>query len=125
MEGFMGLHTPSKEFQRLSVRLAENAADLEAVQRLRWQIFRSEPDGMGGGNVLAALDADRYDDLCDHLLVVDEALQMHGGMGYSAESEIETLYRNIRGNRIYEGTNEINRLMACSPLARRMTGPSR
>ncbi|MEN9302474.1 MAG: hypothetical protein RL264_903 [Bacteroidota bacterium] len=52
-------------------------------------------------------------------LVVDEALQMHGGMGYSAESEIETLYRNIRGNRIYEGTNEINRLLTPTTLLRK------
>ena len=51
--------------------------------------------------------------------VVDEALQMHGGMGYSAESEIETLYRNIRGNRIYEGTNEINRILTPSTLLRK------
>ncbi len=51
--------------------------------------------------------------------VVDEALQMHGGMGYSAESEIETLYRNIRGNRIYEGTNEINRMLIPGTLMRK------
>ncbi len=51
--------------------------------------------------------------------VVDEALQMHGGMGYSGESEISILYRNIRGNRIYEGTNEINRLVIPGNLLRK------
>lgn len=52
-------------------------------------------------------------------MVVDESLQIHGGMGYSAESEISVLYRNIRGNRIYEGTNEINRLLMPTTLLRK------
>ncbi|MEO0897200.1 MAG: acyl-CoA dehydrogenase family protein [Bacteroidota bacterium] len=51
--------------------------------------------------------------------VVDEALQIHGGMGFSADSEIETHYRNIRGNRIYEGTNEINRMLTSTMLLRK------
>lgn len=111
---------PIAQHQAVQAMLADMATDVylmeSAVYRTAWLADRGRP--FGRESSIAKL-------FCSEALdrVVDKGLQIHGGVGYTREYEIERLYRDSRINRIFEGTSEIQRIVIASDLLKRGAEP--
>jgi alkylation response protein AidB-like acyl-CoA dehydrogenase len=106
---------PIADFQAVQFKLAEMAVKLYTMQQIVYdcaaRVDRGEPARLESSIVkLYCTDAVSQ--------IIDEAIQIHGGMGFSRELPLERMYRDARVFRIYEGTNEIQRYVIASELLR-------
>jgi alkylation response protein AidB-like acyl-CoA dehydrogenase len=100
------------EFQGVSFKLADMRTRLEAARLLTYSAAAAKQRAKGTGEryTLEAAMAKLYASETA-MFVTDEAIQIHGGMGYSKELPIERYFRDARITEIYEGTSEIQRLV--------------
>lgn len=123
---------PISKFGLIREKLANMATKVYASESLSYRIAGMIDAGLEGvedaeGSVVANAIADLAiecsvskvfgSEVLDY--VVDEGVQIHGGYGFMNEYEIENMYRDSRINRIFEGTNEINRLIIPATLMRK------
>jgi len=127
--------TPIANFGAIKHKLGEMAVRIwvceSAVYRAGKYISDKEEEMMAAGETFAnslLAAAEEYASECAMLKifssemlsdVVDEGMQIHGGNGFSDEYEISRAYRDSRVDKIFEGTNEINRMLSVDMLLKR------
>jgi len=110
------------EFQAIQFMLADMQTEIEAARSLVWQAAfmrdhasRTKQDGPPGRLGAYASRAKLYAaEMANR--VAYKAVQIHGSMGYSRESDVERIYRDARVLSIYEGTSEIQRMIIARDL---------
>ncbi len=103
---------PIGSYQMIQQKIADMKTRIEAGRGLIYQaILAKERARTAGGRY--TVEASLAKLFCSEAaaFVTDEALQIHGGMGYSKELPLERYYRDARITRIYEGTSEIQRMV--------------
>ena len=103
---------PIGQLQMIQQKIADMKTRLEAARLLIYNavLAKERAEHTGGRFTLEASMAKLFASEAA-MYITDEAVQIHGGMGYSKEMPIERYYRDARITRIYEGTSEVQRLV--------------
>ena len=104
---------PIANFEAIQWMLAEMAAEIYQMESIVYRTAWMCDQRMRFSRESAICKMFSSEALCR---IVDKALQIHGGMGYMSEYPIERFYRDARINKIFEGTNEIQRLIIAEDL---------
>ena len=99
---------PIAEHQAVAFMIADMAKDIEAARLLVWK-SASELDGGGRNTKFASFAKCFAGDIA--VRITQDAVQIFGGYGYSNEYPVEKLYRDAKITQIYEGTQQIQRLI--------------
>ncbi|WP_411884572.1 acyl-CoA dehydrogenase family protein [Polaromonas sp. YR568] len=102
------------DFQLTQAKLGEMAALVDAAALLTYRAawMRDESERLGTGARITAEPAMAKMAATENAQkVIDMALQMHGGLGVKVGTKVESLYRDIRSLRIYEGATEVQQLI--------------
>jgi len=102
------------DFQLTQAKLGEMAALVDAAALLTYRAawMRDEGERLGhGARITAEAAMAKMTATENAQRVIDMALQMHGGLGVKVGSKVESLYRDIRSLRIYEGATEVQQLI--------------
>ena len=107
---------PIGKLQAVQLMLADMAAQIYNLESITYRTAWMYDQGMKFTREAAICKLVASETLCS---VVDNAVQIHGGMGYMSEYPIERMYRDARITRILEGTNEIQRIVIAGNLLKK------
>jgi len=104
---------PIKDFQGVGFKIADMCMDVDAARLLTYQAAATADAGERASLEAAKAKTYATDVAMD---VSTEAVQVHGGVGYSTDYPVERFMREAKGTQIYEGTNEVNRQVILNHL---------
>src|SRR5262249_19318970 len=111
-----------RDFQAIEFMLADMAVEIMAAKSLVYRVAAEIDHGMDRKLVHARASAVKLYSSEMAGRVIDKALQILGGRGYMRENPVERLYRDIRVDRIWEGTSEIQRAIIGGQIKKRGLG---